>query len=130
MTLPFNSSRFDRLGASVSFVCAIHCAVVPFAATLLLSLVPVLWQTKVSSITFFSYLSRWRQPVSAGESAFTGSAAFLFYLGRRCSSCLRDANLKSDRQRLRSSSLALHYSFVVIGSIIDYAGRVSGVMTE
>jgi len=35
MNLPFNISRFDRLGAGVSFACAIHCAIVPFAATIL-----------------------------------------------------------------------------------------------
>jgi hypothetical protein len=35
MDLPFNISRIDRLGAGVSFVCAIHCAIVPFAATIL-----------------------------------------------------------------------------------------------
>ena len=35
MNLPFNISRIDRLGASVSFLCAIHCAIVPFAATIL-----------------------------------------------------------------------------------------------
>ena len=35
MNLPFNISRVDRLGASVSLLCAIHCAVVPFAATVL-----------------------------------------------------------------------------------------------
>src|SRR5919201_5492425 len=35
MTLPFRVSKIDRLGASVSFACAIHCAVVPFAATVL-----------------------------------------------------------------------------------------------
>jgi hypothetical protein len=35
MNLPFNVSRVDRLGAGVSFVCAIHCAIVPFAATIL-----------------------------------------------------------------------------------------------
>ena len=35
MNLPFEISRIDRLGASVSFLCAIHCAVVPFAAIVL-----------------------------------------------------------------------------------------------
>src|SRR5437762_10390032 len=35
MNLPLHISRIDRLGASVSFVCAIHCAIVPFAATVL-----------------------------------------------------------------------------------------------
>ena len=35
MDLPFKISRIDRLGASVSFICAIHCAIVPFAATIL-----------------------------------------------------------------------------------------------
>ena len=35
MDLPFKISRIDRLGAYVSFACAIHCAVVPFAATIL-----------------------------------------------------------------------------------------------
>jgi hypothetical protein len=35
MNLPFDISRIDRLGASVSFLCAIHCAIVPFAATIL-----------------------------------------------------------------------------------------------
>jgi len=35
MNLPLNISRVDRLGAGVSFACAIHCAIVPFAATIL-----------------------------------------------------------------------------------------------
>ena len=36
MTLPpLSISRIDRLGAGVSFICAIHCAIVPFAATVL-----------------------------------------------------------------------------------------------
>jgi hypothetical protein len=36
MSLPFPSiSKIDRLGAGVSFICAIHCAIVPFAATVL-----------------------------------------------------------------------------------------------
>lgn len=35
MNLPSNISRVDRLGASVSFVCAVHCMIVPFAATIL-----------------------------------------------------------------------------------------------
>jgi hypothetical protein len=35
MHLPFHVSRIDRLGAGVSFLCAIHCAVVPLAATVL-----------------------------------------------------------------------------------------------
>jgi MerC mercury resistance protein len=33
--LPFDVSRIDRLGAGVSVLCAIHCAIVPFAATVL-----------------------------------------------------------------------------------------------
>jgi hypothetical protein len=32
---PHSLSKIDRLGAGVSFVCAIHCAIVPFAATVL-----------------------------------------------------------------------------------------------
>jgi MerC mercury resistance protein len=36
MNLPIpRISRIDRLGAGVSFVCAIHCVVMPFAATVL-----------------------------------------------------------------------------------------------
>jgi hypothetical protein len=35
MSLPFDISRVDRLGACVSFVWAIHCAIVPFAVTVL-----------------------------------------------------------------------------------------------
>ncbi len=35
MGVPLNISRIDRLGASISFLCAIHCAIVPFAATIL-----------------------------------------------------------------------------------------------
>jgi hypothetical protein len=36
MSLPFTFiSRIDRLGAGVSFLCAIHCAIVPFATTVL-----------------------------------------------------------------------------------------------
>jgi hypothetical protein len=35
MNPPFSISRIDRLGAGVSFACAIHCAIVPFAATVL-----------------------------------------------------------------------------------------------
>jgi MerC mercury resistance protein len=35
MNLPIKVHRIDRLGASVSFLCAIHCAIVPFAATIL-----------------------------------------------------------------------------------------------
>src|SRR5437867_6536191 len=36
MSLPLPSIfRIDRLWASVSFICAIHCAIVPFAATVL-----------------------------------------------------------------------------------------------
>ena len=35
MNLPLNISRIDRLGAGVSCACAIHCAIVPFAATIL-----------------------------------------------------------------------------------------------
>jgi hypothetical protein len=35
MDLPLDVSRIDRLGAGVSFLCAIHCAIVPFAATVL-----------------------------------------------------------------------------------------------
>jgi len=36
MTLPpLSISSIDRLGAGVSFICAIHCAIVPFAATVL-----------------------------------------------------------------------------------------------
>jgi MerC mercury resistance protein len=34
MNLPFNISPIDRLGAGVSFAYAIHCAIVPFAATI------------------------------------------------------------------------------------------------
>jgi MerC mercury resistance protein len=35
MILPLNISRIDRLGTSVSSVCAIHCAIMPFAVTTL-----------------------------------------------------------------------------------------------
>jgi predicted membrane channel-forming protein YqfA (hemolysin III family) len=35
MRLPFDISQMDRLGARVSFLCAVHCAIVPFAATIL-----------------------------------------------------------------------------------------------
>jgi MerC mercury resistance protein len=35
MNLPFNISSLDRLGAGVSFACAIHWAILPFAATIL-----------------------------------------------------------------------------------------------
>jgi hypothetical protein len=35
MNPPFNLARIDRLGAGVSLGCAIHCAVMPFAATIL-----------------------------------------------------------------------------------------------
>ena len=35
MNLPFEIARIDRLGARISFLCAIHCVVVPFAATVL-----------------------------------------------------------------------------------------------
>jgi hypothetical protein len=35
MILPTNISKIDRLGAGVSFLCAIHCAIVPSAATVL-----------------------------------------------------------------------------------------------
>jgi hypothetical protein len=35
MSLPLDIYRIDRLGACVSFVCAIHCAILPFAVTIL-----------------------------------------------------------------------------------------------
>jgi hypothetical protein len=35
MNLPFKISSIDRLGAGVSFACAIHCAILPLAATIL-----------------------------------------------------------------------------------------------
>ena len=35
MNLPLKIPSIDRLGAGVSFACAIHCAIVPFAATIL-----------------------------------------------------------------------------------------------
>jgi predicted membrane channel-forming protein YqfA (hemolysin III family) len=35
MSLPSGISHVDRLGAGVSFLCAIHCAILPFAATIL-----------------------------------------------------------------------------------------------
>ena len=35
MSLPSGIPRVDRLGAGVSFLCAIHCAILPFAATVL-----------------------------------------------------------------------------------------------
>jgi hypothetical protein len=36
MSLPLTSiSRIDRLGAGVSLLCAIHCGIAPFAATVL-----------------------------------------------------------------------------------------------
>src|SRR4030095_3122789 len=35
MNLPLNISSIDRLGAGVSFACAIHCAIVLLAATIL-----------------------------------------------------------------------------------------------
>jgi hypothetical protein len=75
MNLPLKVSYIDRLGAGVSFACSIHCAIVPFAATVLPLLgFGCLWLTNASSALFFSLLSFWLPRAFAGESAFTVGA--------------------------------------------------------
>src|SRR5262245_11633925 len=75
MTLPLKISSIDRLGAGVSFVCAIHYAIVRFAATILPLSVSVAWLANASNALFSSVLWHWQVRAFAGESAFTVSAA-------------------------------------------------------
>src|SRR5438045_3572794 len=79
---------------------------------------------------FFSHPSRWLLPVSAGESAFTVSAASLSYLGRRSSSCSQGGGLPWVRRRLVSWFLARRYSSVVTWSIIICAESVGGATNK
>jgi len=75
MNLPFNISSIDRLGAGVSFACAIHCAIVPFAATILPLLgFGFLADRRVECTVFLTSIT-WLARAFAGESAFMASAA-------------------------------------------------------